>query len=129
MSDKRYWKSLVELEDSAVSVNGNEFAAPIIDPVDLQEGDEDVARGLILGCRMFLIFQVIADEAGADLTNESVAAAIAVLDQFSVPGQPFSSLSDVKFDSNDSFALVAFNPDLGVNGGFDELTEIQDVTP
>jgi hypothetical protein len=120
-------------EDESVAVCREAYDAagldPIIDPVDLGEGDEDIARGLILGCRMLLIFEAIAEEAGADLTNESVAAAIAVLDQFSVPGQPFSSLSDIKFDSNDSFALVAFNPDLGVNGGFDELTDIQDVTP
>ena len=64
-----------------------------------------------------------------DSKSQGLVEVDAVLDQFSVPGQPFSSLSDVKFDSNDSFALVAFNPDLGVNGGFDELTEIQDVTP
>ena len=54
MSDKRYWKSQKELEDSAVSANGNEFAEPIIDPVDrrgfLKASGFSLAGTLMLGC-------------------------------------------------------------------------------
>lgn len=100
----------------------------VIDPADLQEGDEDWARGLGFGCRFLKLFETIALEAGPELTNESFAEAISSLTQFTIPGQPFASLGD-KFDSNDSFSLVSFNPDIGADGGFDTITEVQDVTP
>lgn len=101
----------------------------ITGPADLEEGQEDWPAGLTLGCRFFRLFQTIAEAAGPDLTNESFGAAAAGLSQFAVPGQPFASLGPDKFDSNDSFRLVEFNPDIGANGALDELTGIEDVTP
>ena len=120
-------------EDESMAVCLDAFAAgqpdvTITPPAELEEGVEDVFRGLSFGCRFLKLFELIATEAGADLTNESFAEAISGLTQFSLPGQPFASLGD-KFDSNDSFELVAFNPDIGADGGFDTLTEVTDVTP
>jgi hypothetical protein len=86
------------------------------------------ASGTLVACRFIKLFETVALEAGPELTNDSFAAAAAGLTQFSIPGQPFASLGE-KGDSNDSFALVSFNPDIGAEGGFDEITEVQDVTP
>ena len=100
----------------------------VTEPDDVQEGDEDIARGLVGPCQFLSLFEIIATEAGPELTNQSFAEAVSGLTQFSIPGQPFASLGD-KFDSIDSFALLSFNPDLGAEGGFDTITDIIDVTP
>jgi ABC-type branched-subunit amino acid transport system substrate-binding protein len=102
----------------------------IIGPNDQVDGDEDWTRGLTVACRFFELFARVATAAGAELTNETFAAVAASdFGQFSIVGQPFSSLGPDKFDSNDSFALVSFDPDIGAAGGFDKITEIRDVTP
>lgn len=101
----------------------------VIEPADLQEGEDDYPQALSLGCRFLRLFQAVAEAAGPELTNQSFAEAAAGMTQFSVPGQPFASFASDKFDSNDSYQLVSFNPDIGANGGFDPITEITDVTP
>lgn len=101
----------------------------ILPPEELEETDEDVLSGLILACHYVDLFEIVATEAGADLTNESFAEAIEGLQEFSIAGQPFASFGPDKFDSNDSFRLVEFDPDAGPTGGLEPLTEIQDVTP
>ena len=101
----------------------------IIDPVDLQAGDDDWPMGLSVGCRFLELFVLVAEAAGPDLTPDSFAAAAATqFEEFSIVGQPFSSLGPDKFDANDSFALVSFDPDMGDAGGFEQITEIRDTT-
>jgi len=74
------------------------------------------------------LFEEIALATGVELTNETFGATAITFDEFVIPGQPFASLGPDKFDTNDSFALVAFNPDVGADGGLDQLTEIRDIT-
>jgi ABC-type branched-subunit amino acid transport system substrate-binding protein len=99
----------------------------VLPPSELQEGDEAWASGLLLACEFLGLFDVVATEAGADLTNVSFADAAARLDDFSFPGSPYASLGD-KTDANDSFQLAEFQADIGRNGGLEPLTEITDVT-
>lgn len=101
----------------------------VIEPDELTEGDEDWTQAIAVGCRFLRLFQEVATAAGPDLTNESFLDAATSLDQFTIPGQPFASLGPDKFDSNDSFQLVEFDPDIGQDGGLSALTDIEDVTP
>lgn len=103
--------------------------AEIVEPTDLTENDEDVPQGIIVGCRFFALFERVATAAGEGLNQETFAAAAAEIGDFSIPGQPFASLGPDKFDSNDSFRLVSFDPSIGQDGGFESLTDIADVTP
>jgi hypothetical protein len=120
-------ESVAECRETFTTANAD---IEIIGPNDQVDGDEDWTRGLTVACRFFGLFARVATAAGAELTNETFAAAAASgFGQFSIVGQPFSSLGPDKFDSNDSFALVSFNPDIGAGGGFDKITEIRDVTP
>jgi hypothetical protein len=83
----------------------------------------------VTACRFLRLFQEVATAAGAELTQDSFREAAAGMGKFSIPGQQFASLGPDKHDSNDSFQLVEFNPDLGSDGDFDALTEIADATP
>jgi hypothetical protein len=120
-------ESVAECRETFTTANAD---IEIIGPNDQVDGDEDWTRGLTVACRFFGLFARVATAAGPELTNETFAAVAASdFGQFSIVGQPFSSLGPDKFDSNDSFALVSFNPDIGAGGGFDKITEIRDVTP
>ncbi|MEZ5382008.1 MAG: ABC transporter substrate-binding protein [Microthrixaceae bacterium] len=101
----------------------------IIEPDDLEEGDENVPQGVVVACRFLRLFQAVAENVEGDLTNDSFQAAADSLGDFSLPGQPFASLTADKHDANDSFRLVSFDPDIGQNGGFENLTDIADATP
>jgi hypothetical protein len=101
----------------------------IIEPDDLVEGDDNWVQGIVTSCRFLRLFQAVATAAGPELTQESFREAAANMGKFSIPGQQFASLGPDKHDSNDSFQLVEFNPDLGTDGDFDALTEIADATP
>lgn len=101
----------------------------IIEPDALEEGDENWPQGIGVACRFLRLFQEVATAAGPELTQESFREAAAAMGSFTIPGQPFASLGPDKHDSNDSFQLVEFNPDLGAHGDYDPLTEIMDVTP
>ena len=65
-----------------------------------------------------------ATEAGADLTQDSFAAAIERLGPIDLPGFPFASLGPDKFDADDSFRLAVFDATLGEEGELAPLTEI-----
>ncbi len=123
---------LLQLESFAECRDVYEAANPgvtILPPEELEETDEDVLSGLSLACNFLDLFEAVATAAGADLTNESFAAAIDAGIDFSIATQPFASLGPDKFFSNDSFRLVSFSPEAGPTGGLEPLTDIQDVTP
>jgi len=119
-------ESFAECRDAYAAANPD---VTILPPEELEETDEDVLAGLGLACNFLDLFEVVATEAGAELTNESFAAALEGLDDFSIATQPFASLGPDKLDSNDSFQLVSFDPDLGPTGGLDPMTDVQDLTP
>ena len=54
MSDDRYWKSVEELEDGAVSIDQSESASPVLGPVNrrgfLKASGFSLAGALLLGC-------------------------------------------------------------------------------
>lgn len=99
----------------------------IIETDDQKEGDDDIPRGVLVSCRFLGLFTKTVENVDGELNNDSFAAAAAGLGEFALPGQPYGSLSETKHDSNDSFRLVEFNPDIGQNGDFDPLTDISDV--
>lgn len=101
----------------------------IPEPEDLVEGEENIPQGILTSCRFFQLFRTVAEQAGPDLNNDTLATKASELDQFTLPGQPFASFTEDKRDANDSFRLVSFDPDLGQGGGFENLTDIVDVTP
>ena len=63
MSDKRYWKSLEELDDSTVSADRDELGEPIIGPIDrrgfLKASGFSLAGTLMLGCSRGVVEKAI----------------------------------------------------------------------
>ncbi|WP_419924345.1 ABC transporter substrate-binding protein [Candidatus Poriferisocius sp.] len=98
-------------------------------PDALEEGEPLWFTALSGHCRFFQIFEYLATEAGPNLTHETFAEAIANAGQFSVASQPYASFGPGKYSSNDSFQLVAQDPDLGARGLLVPIGPLRDATP
>lgn len=85
-----------------------------LEPIDHQDGDERWFRAIHLYCRNMAIFELIANAAGRNPTQESWADAVANLGSFELPGVPFASGG--KPDLSDTFQLVQFDASAGENG-------------
>ncbi|MDH3704575.1 MAG: ABC transporter substrate-binding protein [Acidimicrobiia bacterium] len=77
----------------------------------LPEGDPNYWSGTIGACRRMAVFTQIAEAAGAELTNDSWAAALDQVPDLTVPGFEFVSLSSAKTDARDSLVLVEYDLD------------------
>ena len=99
------------------------------DPSVLEEGETDWFTNLLGHCRYFQIFELLATAAGPNLTNETFAQAIENAGEFSIASQPYASFGPGKYGSNDTFQLVAYDPDLGAQGQTVPISPLQDATP
>ena len=97
---------------------------------DTLEIEEDQWYSAVFGhCRFFQLFELLATAAGPILTHETFTEAINNATQFSIASQPFASLGPDKLTSNDSFQLVAQDPDLGARGQLVPIGPLRDATP
>ena len=99
------------------------------DPATLVEDEEDWFTNLFGHCRYFQIFEFLATAAGPNLTHETFIQAIENAGEFSIASQPFASFGPGKYGSNDTFQLVAYDPDLGTQGQTVPIGPLQDATP
>ena len=107
-----------------------ESANPEIDVMrsDLvADGDADWMFTLYGACRVVRVLELIGNEAGVDLTNETFAAGAARLATFETAGRPFNSLADGKFDANDGLRLGVFDSGIPPAGGLAPITEYTNI--
>ena len=92
LSGQAAWddESVADCRETFIAANPD---VEIIEPDDLEEGDEEWAAGILAACSPLALFQILATAAGADLTNVSFADAAATIGDFSLPAAPFVSLS------------------------------------
>ncbi len=98
-------------------------------PNTLEEGEPLWYTSLSAHCRFFQLFELLATAAGPILTHETFAEAIANIGEFSIAGQPYASLGADKLSSNDSFQLLAQDPDRGARGELVPIGPMRDATP
>ena len=101
----------------------------IIDPDTVAEGEERWFNPVMNYCRDLTMFELLATAAGPDLTHDTFRAAIHETGDLVLPGQPFSSFAEDKYDSNDSFRLSVFDAAASDKGELVPLTDIMDGTP
>jgi hypothetical protein len=101
----------------------------VVAPEDLKP-DADGKRAEVWitvsdACTDLRMFKAIAEKAGADLTNDSWTAAVDDFGEITIPGQEFSSLTEGKYDAEDGFRLVEYDPTIGDDGDWAAVTEIE----
>lgn len=80
-------------------------------PADANDEDLSFWTSTLRACRNFALFEAVATEAGADLTNDSFAAALATVDLPALPVFPFASLGPDKPDARDTLSLLEWDPE------------------
>jgi ABC-type branched-subunit amino acid transport system substrate-binding protein len=86
-----------------------------------QEDDLDNLSRIARTCQQIQTFAMIAALAGADLTSESFAAAVADVGSFEMPMLPAASLSADKWDANDTVTLFKWDAAKGDFVGGDNI--------
>ncbi len=110
--------------DRCVEVVEAALGVEVRPPEELAAGETDYWAGTFNGCMQLAIFEQLATEAGADLTNASFGAARDTIDDFSVPGRTFASVSSEKADTRDSLTLGRWNH---AEGLWDEIGPETDI--
>ena len=123
MTDDERWEQEDTLECRRVFSEAN----PDIElkaPSEVVEGEEAWFNSVINYCSWLKLFELIATEAGPELTHDTFLAAMGRLGEFSLPGIPFGSLTEGKLDVSNSFRLSIFDPDASDAGDLQPLTDI-----
>ncbi|MCY3578281.1 MAG: ABC transporter substrate-binding protein [bacterium] len=129
MTDSQVFESDPRFKECLDAFNAAHPDIEVKNPSNLEEGDMDWFTGIFGHCRFFQIFEMLATAAGPNLTNETFAQAIENAGEFSIASQPYASFGPGKYSSNDSFQLVAYDPDVGTVGETVPIGPMRDATP
>ena len=92
------------------------------------DGVEKWWRAIMTHCNQLRMFEIIATQAGRNLTHDSFREAAESLPQFKLPLAPYASLGQGKVDADDSARLSIYVEDTD-DGHLETLTELMDTTP
>jgi hypothetical protein len=104
----------------------------VVAPKDLQP-DKDGKRQEIWitvrdACADLQMFKTIADKVGKNLNNVNWQRTVDNFGPIELVGTAAASLGTGKYDADNNFSLVEFDPTAGVGGDWKSLTPLHDVT-
>ena len=106
----------------------------VVAPADIKPGADgkrtEIYASIEDACTELTLFKTIAEKAGKQLTNRTWAAAVkdlGPLDNLLAAGK-WASIHQGKYDANDTFGLVSFDPKSGRSGDWKSLTPVQNVS-
>ena len=97
-----------------------------VEPPNEREGPDDWYAGIRDACGSLAVFVAAATAAGPELTNESFREGLESLGSIDLPGTAFASFGPGKWDGDDGFRLVSYDPFAGEEGAFTPLTDLID---
>jgi ABC-type branched-subunit amino acid transport system substrate-binding protein len=104
----------------------------VVAPKDIAAGADGIRvltyAGIQDRCNELTMLKLIAEKAGADLTNDSWVAAVNDYGPIVLPTTATASLHEGKYDADDGFRLAAWDSSIPPDGEYKPITEISDVT-
>ncbi|MGH3691969.1 MAG: ABC transporter substrate-binding protein, partial [Microbacterium sp.] len=79
-------------------------------------------------CGELVMFKTIAEKAGSDLNNDTWREAVDNFGAIELVTTSRASLCEGKYGADDEGRLVEYDPTIGENGDWSEVTEVQDVS-
>jgi hypothetical protein len=79
-------------------------------------------------CSYVTMFQDIATHVGKDLNNANWTNTVNTLGPVKVMNTDYASLHAGKYDADDTYGLVAFDPSVAPNGNWRHLTPVENVS-
>jgi len=97
--------------------------------VKLPSGQEnDIYGNAEDACSYVTMFQDIATHVGKDLNNANWTNTVNTLGPVKVMNTDYASLHAGKYDADDTYGLVAFDPSVAPNGNWRHLTPVENVS-
>lgn len=82
----------------------------VLDPNSLPDDEPNWWEAVSRACTNLRLFELVATEAGPELTNDSFRAAAERIGDLQLPGIPSASLGKGKYDANDTTSIVEWDP-------------------
>jgi hypothetical protein len=79
-------------------------------------------------CALVTMFKLIAQRVGTNLNNDNWAAAVNRFGTIDIPSTDFASLHTGKYDADDTYGLVSYDPTIGDAGDWKQLTPVKNVS-
>jgi hypothetical protein len=79
-------------------------------------------------CALVTMFKLIAARVGKDLNNANWTAAVNSFGTIDIPSTDFASLHQGKYDADDTYGLVSYDPTIGDAGDWKQLTPVKNVS-
>jgi hypothetical protein len=86
-----------------------------------------VFAGISNACTDLGLFKELATRAGATLDDASWTKAVNSIGRLAVVGTPYASLHTGKYDADDGFRLVKFDPTIGNKGDWAPMSQLSDL--
>jgi ABC-type branched-subunit amino acid transport system substrate-binding protein len=78
-------------------------------------------------CALVTMFKLIAERVGTNLNIANWVSTVNNFGPINVPSTTYASLHAGKYDADDTYGLVAFDPSVGQAGDWKQLTAVKDV--
>lgn len=79
-------------------------------------------------CALVTMFKLIADRIGKNLNNDNWTATVDNFGPIDIPSTDFASLKAGKYDADDTYGLVSYDPTVGDAGDWKQLTPVLNVS-
>ena len=79
-------------------------------------------------CALLTMFRLIAERVGKNLNIANWVSAVDNFGKINVPSTTYASLHTGKYDADDTYGLVAYDPTIGDAGDWKQLTPVKDVS-
>jgi len=79
-------------------------------------------------CALVTMFKLIAARVGKNLNNANWTATVNNFGTIDIPSTDFASLHTGKYDADDTYGLVAYDPTIGEAGDWKQLTPVKNVS-
>jgi hypothetical protein len=101
---------------------------PPLTVVKLADGRQnDIQAEAGDACALVTMFRLIADRVGKNLNIANWVSAVNNFGPINVPATTYASLHTGKYDADDTYGLVAYDPTIGDAGDWKQLTPVKDV--
>ena len=131
-TDSERWNNKSKLLQQCVDIYEQATGTTVKGPDEVAPGPDGKTEELYIAvidfCGELFMFRTIAEKTGTDLTNANWTKTVDSFGKIDIVPTDIASLCKGKYDADDAFRLVEFDPASGQSGDWKPLTPVQDAS-
>ena len=131
-TDSERWNNKSKLLQQCVDIYEKATGTTVKGPDEVAPGPDGKTEELYIAvidyCNELFMFRTIAEKTGTDLTNANWTKTVDSFGKIDLVSTDIASLCKGKYDADDAFRLVEFDPTSGQTGDWKPLTPVQDAS-